>query len=197
MRIVFIGPPGAGKGTQAAKLAMRLGIPHLSTGEILRDAVGSGSELGRLVGPIMAEGKLVSDDLIVGVVRDRVQQRDCRAGFLLDGFPRTVAQAEAFDHWLADEGKRVTVVLEMFVPRDELIRRLHDRYGKIANPRPDDHPEAIPRRIQTYLDETRPVVNYYDSQGLLRRIDGVGAVSEVFERILQAIDSAVLTPPRS
>ena len=158
-------------------------------------AVASDSPLGRQVAPIMAQGKLVSDDLIVGVVESRVAQEDCRPGFLLDGFPRTLAQAVALDRMLAARNKDLTVVLELHVPQDELVRRLNDRFGKMAQPRADDHPDAIPKRIQTYTEETAPVVRYYADRGLLRRIEGVGTIPEVFERILEAIDSVVLTPP--
>jgi adenylate kinase len=190
MCIVLIGPPGSGKGTQAERLTRRLSVPHLSTGEMLRAAVASGSELGAIAAPIMARGELVSDELIIGVVRQRIRQADCQRGFLLDGFPRTVAQAEALDALLQEQNLRLLAVLALSVPDDELIRRLQSRYHALPNPRPDDRPEAIPQRITTFLRETQPVLDYYASRGVLTLIDGIGSVDEVFQRMLEAVDGS-------
>jgi adenylate kinase len=186
----MIGPPGAGKGTQSIRLAERLRIPHLSTGEILRAAKQNGTELGRQVAPIMAAGKLVPDELIASVVLERIEQEDCQAGYLLDGFPRTLPQCEIYQDYLDKHGQQLDHVIELQVPDDELKRRLELRFQEMENPRADDKPEAIPRRIDVYHSETSPLVDYYGSEmfeGLLKVVDGVGTMDEVFQRMLEAI----------
>jgi adenylate kinase len=187
VRIVFIGPPGAGKGTQAKLLAERLGIAHLSTGDILRQASQSGTPLGKRVRPIIDAGGLVDDALMVQVVEERLAADDCRRGFLLDGFPRTIPQAQALDALLERGRAPVDHVLELQVPDEQLIERLTLRFHRMANPRADDTIDAIPRRLELYHSQTAPLRDYYARQDLLARIDGVGSVPEVFERILAAI----------
>jgi adenylate kinase len=190
MFLVFIGPPGAGKGTQAQRLVQHLDIPHLSTGDMLRQAVKQGTDLGKQAGPIMAASQLVGDDLIIGIVKERLSQSDCVSGCLLDGFPRTIVQAKALDQMLRQAGSQLAAALELRVPEQELLRRLLGRYNEIPNPRADDRPEAVPKRLTTYRTETQPVLDFYRASGRLRTIDGVGTPDEVFDRILAAIECA-------
>lgn len=189
MFLVFIGPPGAGKGTQAQRLVDFLKIPHLSTGDMLRQAVRQGTELGKKAGPIMAASQLVGDDLMIGIVRERLAQPDCRLGCLLDGFPRTIVQAKALDQIFSESGQNLRAALELHVPDAELIQRLKGRFLALDNPRADDRPEAVPARLETYRKETQPVLDFYRANGRLATIDGVGTTDEVFERILSAIES--------
>lgn len=188
MFLVFIGPPGAGKGTQAHRLAAHLAIPHLSTGEMLRQAVQDGTELGQQAEPIMAAGQLVGDDLMIGIVKQRLMRDDARGGCLFDGFPRTVAQAQSLDEIFEELGRELDVALELRVPEPELVRRLSGRYQQIANPRADDRPEAIPGRLETYRRQTEPVLSYYRACQRLHSVDGIGTPDEVFGRILEAIE---------
>jgi adenylate kinase len=187
MYLVFIGPPGAGKGTQAQRLVERLRIPHLSTGDMLRQAVQQGTELGQIAGPIMAASQLVSDELVLGIVHERLAQADCRGGCLFDGFPRTVAQARALDELFQRTGRRLSAALELRVPDDELIRRLSGRFQEQSQPRADDRPEVVPKRLQTYRTETAPVLDYYGATHRLHTIDGLGSPDDVFARLLAAI----------
>lgn len=182
MRIVFIGPPGAGKGTQAAMLIQRYGLAHLSTGDMLRAARDAQTEIGKLADQYMSTGQLVPDDIILAIVKERLAADDCRAGYLLDGFPRTLAQAEALDRMLAETGEPLDVVLELRVPDEELFRRLSGRG------RSDDKPEVIRQRLVAYRQQTEPLLEYYQHRGLLKTIDGVGTVEEIFQRIQQAVD---------
>lgn len=188
MFLVFIGPPGAGKGTQAARLICRLHVPHLSTGDMLRAAVEQGTELGRQAGPIMAASQLVGDDLMIGIVRERLDRDDCRQGCLLDGFPRTVAQAIALDSMFAETGRTLWGALELRVPDLELVQRLHGRFREMENPRADDRPEAIAGRIETYHRQTKPVLDFYRRSGRLQTVDGLGSTDEVFHRICASLD---------
>lgn len=197
MRIVFIGPPGAGKGTQSARLARYLGIPHLSTGEILRNAKKAGTDLGKIVGPIMDSGGLVGDELMLDVVAERLAADDCNAGFLLDGFPRTVPQAKAFDQFLASRSMQIDHVIELRVADVEIIKRLETRFRDMKDPRADDNPESIPRRLNVYHNETSPLLGYYARQGnVLKKVDGLGTVDTVFDRILLSIGRGIPRPPR-
>jgi adenylate kinase len=196
MRIVFIGPPGAGKGTQSARLARYLNIPHLSTGEILRSARKAGTDLGKIVGPIMDSGGLVGDELMLDVVAERLVADDCANGFLLDGFPRTVPQAKAFDQFLASKSMKIDHVIEMRVADVEIIKRLEARFRDLKDPRADDHPESIPRRLHVYHTETSPLLGYYSRRGgVLKKVDGLGTVDTVFDRILLAIGKGIPHPP--
>jgi adenylate kinase len=188
MFLVFIGPPGAGKGTQAHRLATHLAIPHLSTGDMLRQAVRDRTELGRQAEPIMAAGQLVGDDLMIGIVKERLKRDDACRGCLFDGFPRTVAQAQSLDEVFEQTGRQLDAVLELRVPESELIRRLAGRYQQIANPRDDDRPEAIPGRLETYRRQTEPVLGYYRASRRLHTIDGIGTPDAVFGRILEEIE---------
>lgn len=185
--LVLIGPPGAGKGTQGKLLCQYYCIPHLSTGAILRKAKAEGTELGRIVGPIMDSGGLVSDELMVRVVRERILAPDCRKGFLLDGFPRSVPQAEALDQIMAESGRMLNAVVELRVEREELMRRLINRFDELDNPRPEDRPEAIPHRLDLYERITTPLLGWYGDRGKLLTVDGLGTMEEVFQRVIEGI----------
>ena len=181
MRIILIGPPGAGKGTQCQRLIDLLKVPHLSTGEMLRAAVKAGTPEGLQAALAMNEGKLVPDPLIVGMVTRRLEARDCRDGCLLDGFPRTLPQAEILDDLLERRAMSVDGVIELAVPRDELIRRM------LARKRADDDPAIFARRITSFEEQTAPLLEYYDRQGKLACVDGLGAADEIFERVKVAV----------
>jgi adenylate kinase len=182
MRIVFIGPPGGGKGTQSAQLIGHLKIPHLSTGDMLRKARAEKTPLGLESEQYIAAGKLVPDPLILGLIRQRLAAADCAQGYLLDGFPRTVGQAQALDAMLAESGTPLSAVLELRVDTEELVRRLSLRG------REDDKPEVIRERLVQYAHQTEPVTDYYRGQGLLHTIDGSGTPDEVFARIKALVD---------
>jgi len=176
-RIVLLGPPGAGKGTQAQLLAARLGVPAISTGDMLRAAVAAGSELGRRVDSVMASGALVDDALMAEVVRERVAQPDTGKGYLLDGYPRTLPQAETLAGILAGAGQALDAVLLVDVPEDELVRRA------LLRGRGDDKEEVIRERLRVYREKTEPLIGYYRERGLLREIDGNRPVDEVTSRM--------------
>jgi len=186
MRIVFIGPPGAGKGTQAKRLIDHLGIVHLSTGDMLRQARKDGTELGKKAAEFMDGGSLVPDELVVGIVVERIAQADCQAGCLFDGFPRTIAQAQALDEQLEKQGTPLDLVLELKADEGELTRRMLER-AKIEN-RPDDTPETIANRMEVYRSQTEPLLAYYTQRGKLEVIDGMGTPDEVFARIQACVD---------
>ena len=179
--IIFVGPPGAGKGTQSKRLARELAIPHLSTGEMLRNAMGQQSELGRQAAESMKSGRLVPDSLVLRIVRERVGKDDCRNGFLLDGFPRNLHQAELLQYILAEFGIPVDMVLALEVEEAELLRRLMARH------RADDTPETIRQRLAVYQAETAPLLDYYRAAGLLVSINGQQSPEEVYQAILEAI----------
>ena len=182
MFIVFVGPPGAGKGTQAERLIDYLTIPHLSTGDMLRAAVAAETPLGLNVKECMEGGKLVPDDVVTGIVCERIAEPDCQSGCLFDGFPRTITQAESLDQFLNKRGTPLNLVLELAVEKEELMSRL------LARKRPDDTPTAIETRLDAYGSQTTPLFDYYRGHGLLKTVDGLGTVDEIFDRIKQVAD---------
>jgi adenylate kinase len=186
MFIVLFGPPGSGKGTQANRLVRHLNIPHLSTGEMLRDAKRQGSALGMTAASFMDHGRLVPDDLVVGVVSERLSLPDCHGGCLFDGFPRTVDQARLLDQELARRQSHVGLVINLRVEMKELERRMRDR--RKSEHRVDDTPETIQRRMQVFHAQTAPVLNYYETRQLVVSIDGQGGMDAVYERICAAVE---------
>ena len=191
MLIVFIGPPGAGKGTQSQRLVDHLGILHLSTGEMLREAKRDQTDLGKVVGPIMDRGELIPDTLMIKVITERLDQPDCEKGCLLDGFPRTRVQAEALNELLGKQGRQVDAVIELRVEKKELERRLIARHDQLEDPRPEDRPEAIPRRLNLYFSQTEPLLDYYHDRGVLISIDGMGTTDQVFDRIKEQLPARI------
>ena len=186
--VLLLGVQGAGKGTQARRIASDYGLAHIATGEMLRDAIADGSELGRRVQPILESGELVPDDLMIDLIRERLQSDDAENGFVLDGFPRTMPQAEALDSMLADIGRPLSVVFELQVPDDVAVERLHLRAEQEG--RADDTPEAIEKRLELYHRETEPLVGHYRLLGNLVGIHGNRPENEVFAEIQQAVDQA-------
>ncbi|MBM6580324.1 adenylate kinase [Microvirga sp. BT689] len=187
MRIILLGPPGAGKGTQAVRLVERLGIPQLSTGDMLRAAVAAGTPVGLKAKAVMDRGDLVSDEIVVGIIADRIEEQDARAGFILDGFPRTVAQAEAFDRMLADKGLKLDAVIEFKVNETELVDRIVKRAKETearGEPvRKDDNPEVFKTRLDAYKNQTAPLSAYYERTGMLKTVDGMKPIDEVTQAI--------------
>ena len=215
MNLILLGPPGAGKGTQAKRLIAEEKIPQISTGDILREAVRNGTELGKKADPIMKSGNLVPDELVVGIVQERLKADDCRKGFILDGFPRTIPQADALEKAIAALGKKIDAVISLEVPQETLLERLSGRrscpkdgnvYHVVDNPpkktgvcdacgsqliqREDDQPEKITQRLVAYEKMTAPLKDYYGKKGLLRKIDGVGSPDGIFAAIRKAISSS-------
>lgn len=187
MRLILLGPPGAGKGTQSARIVSRLGIPQLSTGDMLRAAVAAQSPIGLRAKDVMASGALVSDEIVVGIVADRINEPDARAGFILDGFPRTVGQAEALDSMLQSRGIGLDAVIELKVDEHALVERMAKRVAEtLARGEPvrhDDNPEAFKTRLVAYRQQTAPLSRYYQDKGLLKVLDGMRPVDEVTEAI--------------
>ena len=186
--LLLLGVQGSGKGTQAKRLAAEYGFEHLSTGDMLRQAIAEGTELGRRVKPILEAGDLVPDDLMIELIRKRLEAPEAAVGFILDGFPRTMAQADALDSMLAEIDRPLSVVLELQVPDDVAIQRLRKR--AVEEGRSDDTPEAIANRIDLYHRETKPLVSHYRLAGNLVGIHGDRSENEVFSEIQQAVEQA-------
>jgi adenylate kinase len=180
MRAVLLGPPGAGKGTQADLIQARLAVPHISTGDLLRDAVENQTELGKQAKAFMEQGKLVPDELVVGLIRERLQD-DASVGFLLDGFPRNLSQGETLTALLEENGVALDHVISLSVPVEELVKRM------LGRGRSDDNEETIRARLEVYENETSPLCDYYRKRGVLREIDGLGSPEEISERILSQV----------
>jgi len=193
MRLILLGPPGAGKGTQAQRLVQRHGIVQLSTGDMLRAAVTAQTPIGRKAEALMARGELVPDEVVVAIVADRIAEKDARKGFILDGFPRTVPQAEALERLLAHQGLCLDGVIELQVDESALLKRLASRIAEMmarGEPvRPDDNPEALKTRLDVYRGQTAPLIAFYGKKGLLKSVDGMAPI----EAVAAAIDRA-LTP---
>jgi adenylate kinase len=215
MNLILLGPPGAGKGTQAERLVREKGLVQLSTGDMLRAAVASGSDLGKRIKTIMAEGKLVPDDIIIAMIADRISGPDCRNGFILDGFPRTTPQAEALDEMLAEKGLGLDCVVEMQVDDEALVERITGRFAcakcgagyhvkfkppKVAgvcdvcggtqfSRREDDTAETVRARLGAYHAQTAPILPYYRAKGVLRQVDGMAPIADVARQIDAAISA--------
>lgn len=183
MRIILFGPPGAGKGTQAKLIEKDYGIPQLSTGDMFRNAIKNQTPLGKKVKSILDSGNLVPDETVVDLVEETLDKPEFENGYILDGFPRTVPQAEAFDALLKKHGKKLNAFLSLEVPDDELMTRILNR----GEGRSDDTPEKVKTRLGVYNDETAPVLNYYKKKGTYKAIDGVGTIKEISERIKKAL----------
>jgi len=183
MIVILLGPPGAGKGTQAAHIVEKYGIPQLSTGDMLREAVASGAEIGKQAKAIMDAGNLVSDEIVAAIVEERIEQDDCEPGFLLDGFPRTLVQAETLDAMLEKKGRPLDAVIELQVDEGALLDRLRKRIEETGGARSDDNEETFKYRLGVYRDQTAPLIPYYENQGKLKVVDGMGAVEAVSAEI--------------
>ncbi|TAJ26937.1 adenylate kinase [Bosea sp. (in: a-proteobacteria)] len=197
MRLIFLGPPGAGKGTQATRIVAKHGIPQLSTGDMLRAAVAAGTPVGQKAKAVMDSGGLVSDEIVIGIVADRIEEADARKGFILDGFPRTLAQAEALDGMLEGKGLKIDAVLELVVDQSKLVDRIVKRAeeAKAAGQpvRKDDDPEVFKTRLDAYNRDTAIVAPYYEKRGQLTKIDGMKPIDEVTIAIETALSAAAET----
>ena len=191
MKLILLGPPGAGKGTQASRLAEKHGIPQLSTGDMLRAAVKAGTPVGLQAKAVMEAGGLVSDQIVVGIIADRMSEADAAKGFILDGFPRTVAQAQSLDEMLAGKGMMLHSIVELKVDENALLARIEKRAaetlaaGEVV--RADDNPEAFKKRLDAYREQTAPVSAYYASKGTLRQVDGMASIDDVSKAIDQVL----------
>lgn len=188
MRLVLLGPPGSGKGTQATRLKEKLGIAHISTGDLLRAEVAAGTDLGKQAKEVMDAGNLVSDDILLGMLRSRLSQDDVANGFILDGYPRNVAQAQALDGVLDEIGQPLDAVVQLDVDAEQLIERLAGRAKEQG--RADDQPDAVRKRLEVYTQQTAPVVDFYIGRGTLARLDGIGDLEEVEARIHAVLPAA-------
>src|ERR1051326_1427614 len=196
MRLILLGPPGAGKGTQAQRLADRYGIVQLSTGDMLRAAVAAGTSIGRKAKDTMARGELVPDEVVVGIVSDRIDEPDARNGFVLDGFPRTAPQAEALERMLAGKGLRLDAVIELKVDEKALLDRITTRIAQMQTRgeklRPDDNAESLKTRLHAYRVQTAPLLSYYGKKGLLRTVDGMAPIDTVTAAVDRALGAKVV-----
>ncbi len=213
MNLILLGAPGAGKGTQAKMISEKYGIPQIATGDMLREAVAKGTELGKKAKEYMDRGELVPDEIVIGIVKERLQQPDCEKGFILDGFPRTLAQAEALDEMLKELGKEIDAVINISVPEEEVVKRIAYRrtcrncgavYHLIYNPpkndercdkcggelyqRDDDKEETVRERFKVYRERTEPLIDYYRKKGLLYDVDGTKDINGVFEEIVKILE---------
>jgi adenylate kinase len=187
VRLILLGPPGVGKGTQAKLLVEALGIPQLSTGDILRSAIANRTPMGIAAKEIMDRGDLVSDDVVNGIVSERMDQPDCAKGFILDGFPRTTPQADALGAMLEQKGLKLDAVVELTAEADTLVSRVANRAKETGGARADDTAEVIRKRLEVYKELTEPLVSYYRGKGLLRTVDGMAPVDEVTAAIRQVL----------
>jgi adenylate kinase len=187
MRLVLLGAPGSGKGTQAARLKDFLQVPHISTGDLLRAEVAAGTPLGLQAKEVMARGDLVSDDILLGMLKDRFSRADTQAGFILDGYPRNLAQAAALDALLASLGQKFDAAVQLVVDNEQIIERLAGRAQ--AEGRSDDTPESVRHRLNVYDEKTAPVIEFYRQHGQLTAVNGVGELDAVFTRIVEAIQA--------
>jgi adenylate kinase len=187
MRLILLGPPGAGKGTQAKILVEAYGIPQLSTGDILRAAIAAKTPLGLEAKAIVDRGDLVSDTIVNGIVSERLDADDCKPGFILDGFPRTIAQAEALGQMLDEKGIALDAVIEIKADADELVRRVIQRAKESGGARADDNEEVLRKRLGVYSEQTAPLVAYYSGRGLLKPVDGMAPVNDVTAAIKAAL----------
>jgi adenylate kinase len=189
MRLVLFGAPGSGKGTQATRLKERLGVPHISTGDLLRGEIKAGTELGLKAKGLMDAGQLLPDDIMLGIIEHRLGEPDAKPGFILDGYPRNLAQADALDTVLARIGQPLDVVVKLDVPDSAIIGRCEVRFEKEG--RPDDNPDTVKKRLGIYADQTAPVADFYKQRGKLQVIDGVGELDDVTQRVLDVLPGGV------
>lgn len=189
LNIVLFGPPGAGKGTQSDKIIEKYQLDHIATGDLFRKHLSEGSELGKLAQKYMDEGNLVPDQVVIGMVDEKIRENTTAKGFIFDGFPRTVPQAEALDNLLAEKDSPIARMIALDVPEEELKKRIKER-GKTSGRADDQDDEKVKIRIKVYLDETLPVAKHYQKQGKLAKINGVGEISEIFATICEKIEEA-------